>query len=202
MVMVCQAYMWFLINKEVLKINEEWKPVKGYETYYEVSNLGRVRSLDRTITRNNGVVELKRGRMLKISYNKKVNVYEVHLTVNKQRKCCKLHRLVAEAFIENDDINKTTVNHKDGNRANNTVDNLEWASYSDNLQHAYNVLKRPIVSTTNKKTPCKSIDENGQMLTYESIAEASRATNISPTQIRRLLDKECVNAKYIFEYIK
>ena len=117
-----------------------------------VSNLGRVKSLDRYILKSNGRKEFNKGRIKALSYNKRTNVYEVHLKKNGKRKCMKIHRLVAEAFIINDDpVNKTTVNHIDGDRSNNMLNNLEWASYSENLKHAYDVLKRPINSTKIKK---------------------------------------------------
>ena len=78
-------------------------------------------------------------------------MYQVYLSKNQIKKACAVHRLVAEAFIYNDDVeNKTTVNHKDGDRSNNKVDNLEWSSYSENLQHAYNILDRPVNKSKNK----------------------------------------------------
>lgn len=93
---------------------------------YQISSLGRVRSLDRYVNSSGGRQQYIKGKILRICYNKRVNVYEIHLKKNNKRKCFKIHRLVAEAFIENDDpINKTTVNHIDGDRSNNRVDNLE-----------------------------------------------------------------------------
>lgn len=112
---------------------EIWKDVKDYEGYYQISNLGNVRCLDRTVIGKDGRKQFKKGCNMKIQHNKKVNIYEVGLYKNNKRKMCKIHRLVAGAFIENDNPeNKITVNHKDGNRSNNCVNNLEWASYSEN----------------------------------------------------------------------
>ena len=184
-------------------ILEEWRDIIGFEGYYQVSNLGRVKSLPRIIVRSNGVLERKKGKLLSICYNKRVNIYQVYLSKNQIKKACAVHRFVAEAFIYNDDVeNKTTVNHKDGDRSNNKVDNLEWSSYSENLQHAYNILDRPVNKSKNKGRKCKSINKNTkEEITYDSIAEASRKTNISETQIRRIIGKECVNKKYEFEYI-
>ena len=184
-------------------MNEEWKDIEEFKGYYQVSNLGRVRSLDRDILRKTGSVERKKGKILKICYNKRVNVYVVYLNKNGYRKACSVHRLVAEAFIENDDPeNKTTINHKDGDRSNNKVDNLEWASYSENLKHSYDELNRPINIGAVKKRGCKSINKiTGEEEYYESLAEAHRQTGISETQIRRIADKECINKKYEFKYI-
>ena len=179
---------------------EEWRDVIGYEGSYQVSNLGRIKSLDRIISRKDGKTFFKKGGILSIAHNKRVNIYEVPLSIRGKRKMCKIHRLVADAFIPNDDPNnKITVNHIDGNRSNNKAENLEWTSYSENLKHAYDKLSRTINATKNKKTKCfsKSIID-GAVYEYESIAEASRKTGISETQIRRLINKECVNKKYEF----
>ena len=183
-------------------MEEIWKDIVGYEGIYMVSNLGRIKSLDKLISKKNGVKELKRGKMISICYNKRTNVYEVHLRHENKRKCKKVHRIVAEAFIYNDDPEKkTNVNHLDGDRRNNKVDNLEWSSYSQNLKHAYDVLKRPINIAGAKRRPCYSLDVLGDIQEYDSIAQASRSTQISETQIRRLIENECVNDRYEFYYL-
>lgn len=183
-------------------MKEQWKDIIGYEGYYQVSNIGRIRSLDRYLIKSNGVREFKEGKILTVCHNKRVNVYEVHLHINGVRKCRKVHRLVAEAFIHNDDpINKTTVNHIDGDRSNNASCNLEWCSYSENLKHAYDDLNRVVNRAKSKNTHCKSVDYFGNEIEYKSVAEASRRTGISETQIRRLLNEECINITYRFEYI-
>lgn len=181
---------------------EIWIDVIGYEGYYKVSNLGRVRSLDRYINRIDGKINFCKGRMIVIQYNHRNNVYIVMLNKNGNRKAISLHQLVAQHFVHNDDpVNKTTVNHKDGNRENNKAENLEWDTYSENLQHAYDVLHRP-VNIGNGKRPCKSINkETHEAKKYDSIADASRKTKISETQIRRLIALECINNNYLFEYI-
>lgn len=119
--------------------NEIWKPVVGYEGLYEVSNTGKVRSLDREIIQTrNGIsfVYHKKGKTL--SPNKVGNGY---LSVRLRCDCCGgqrkdekrlIHRLVAEAFIPNPD-GLETVNHKDENKTNNTVENLEWMTLHENL---------------------------------------------------------------------
>lgn len=197
---MCQAYKYSIYFKGLIYIEEIWKDIKGYEGIYQVSTFGRMKSLDRYVTRKNGAVQFYPGKFLKICYNKRVDVYEVHLRKNNKRKCFKVHRLVAEAFIENDDpINKTTVNHKDGKRENNRVDNLEWATYSENEQHAYDKLNRPINRAKYLKRQCTSINKYTNIHTiYESIEVASRGTNISVTQIRRIANNECVNKDYYF----
>lgn len=179
---------------------EIWKDIKGYEGHYQVSNMGRVKSLERKILNSRGRYDTKHERILKIQYNKRVDVYEVHLKLKRVRKCYKVHRLVAEAFIPNPE-NKPEVNHIDGRRENNCVENLEWSTTSENLNHAYQKLNRTIVRNGCRKRKCKSISKEGNEQIYNSIAEASRSTGISETQIRRILNKECKNKLYDFMYI-
>lgn len=167
---------------------------------YQVSTFGRIRSLDRYVKGRYDNMQLIRGKILSICYNKRVEVCEIHLRKNNKRKCFKVHRLVAEAFLENDDpTNKTTVNHIDGNRKNNRVDNLEWATYSENEKHAYDKLHRPINRPKLMKRRCISIDKQTNVHTvYESIEAASRGTNVSCTQIRRIAKNECENKNFYF----
>lgn len=150
--------------------------------------------------RRDGRSEFKRGKIMHLCYNKRVNVYEVHLHKDGKRKCSKVHRLVAYAFVENDDpIHKTTINHKDGDRSNNKFDNLEWSTYSDNLEHAYTELHRPKNRAGLLKRRCVSIDlATNTKTVYESIDATSRGTGVSSTQIRRIANKECQNSKWYF----
>lgn len=102
-------------------MEEEWRPVVGYEDRYEVSNQGRVRNLKGLIMKPS----VHRDGYLWIGLVSKTMPYNVSV-----------HRMVAKAFIPNPE-NKPTVNHKDGCKTNNRVDNLEWATYSENVRHAY-----------------------------------------------------------------
>ena len=105
-------------------MEEVWKDIEGYEGYYIISNFGRVKSLDRYIKRIDGKSNFVKGRFIAIQYNKRNNVYMVMLNKNGKRTAFNLHQLVARNFIYNDDpINKTTVNHIDGDRSNNRVNN-------------------------------------------------------------------------------
>ncbi|MDR2057344.1 MAG: HNH endonuclease [Dysgonamonadaceae bacterium] len=107
--------------------NEIWKPIKGFEIYYEVSNYGNVR-------------RKKSKRVRKVDY---ATIYPtVLLSVNGLHKTLRVHRLVAMAFLPMTDENKTHVNHIDGNKRNNHVRNLEWVTQAENNLHSYRVLKR------------------------------------------------------------
>lgn len=100
-----------------------------------------------------------------------------------------IHKLVAETFIENP-YNFKIVNHKDGNKYNNTILNLEWCTYSDNNTHAYEVLNRKCSNYGASKVKVYIIDTLlNKMDMFESITSASNSINLSPTQISRYLDK-------------
>lgn len=116
---------------------EEWRPIEGFEGHYEVSSEGRVRSITRTVlvkTRKGGTTyQTYRGQILRQIENDSY----LYVGLSKQRKLHQLavHRLVAAAFIPNPE-NKAEVNHKDLNKQNNNVENLEWVTKSENMQHA------------------------------------------------------------------
>ena len=116
-------------------INEIWKPIKNYETKYLVSNLGRVKGLDRTKIGKSGKVYPVKGKVLSTG-GKSKTYSQVILHNESERSYPLIHRLVAEAFIPNPE-NKPQVNHIDGDKRNNIYNNLEWATGSENQLHAY-----------------------------------------------------------------
>ena len=115
-------------------MKEEWKNITSME-YYQASNLGRIRSVEHYIKSNfhNCKLVKRKGKILK-QYK---GVY-YSITINDKGKTRKrlVHRLVAEAFIPNL-LNKPCINHKDGNKLNNNVNNLEWCTIQENTKHAY-----------------------------------------------------------------
>lgn len=136
-------------------MSEIWHPCAGFETHYEVSNIGNVRSLERYANNghNNGVRKLP-SKMLKPALGKSGYLL-VSFCVDNVKSNHNVHRLVARAFIENE-ANKPQVNHKDGNKLNNGVDNLEWVTASENGLHSYRVLgnvakNKPAFGMTNPK---------------------------------------------------
>lgn len=105
--------------------SEIWKPANGYETLYEVSNTGKVRSLHKRNYMNIMPQRIDRGGYYTIKLNRKGKCSTVYV-----------HRLLGFAFIKNPS-NKPFINHKDCNKLNNFLDNLEWVTHSENVKHAY-----------------------------------------------------------------
>lgn len=118
--------------------NEIWKDAPGYDGYYQVSNYGHVKSLSRQIVVRGNTRLLHNDRFIKISkYN---NGYcFVTLSKNGKNEQILLHRLVMKTFVGN---SKLEVNHKDGNKENNNINNLEYVTHSENQFHSFRVLKR------------------------------------------------------------
>lgn len=171
-------------------IKEMWKDIKGYEGYYQVSDTGRVRSVDRYVTEK--VSEKKhflKGKEMRLTEAASRSNSEGYLVVNLRKDgsstVCLVHRLVAEAFIPNDNC-LPTINHIDGNKHNNTVENLEWCSYSYNNTHALeNNLRRP---RGNRVLQCEL---NGTVVnSFRSICEAARRTGLGRSSI-----SHCVNGR-------
>lgn len=168
-----------------------WRQISGYEGYYEVSDDGMVRSVDRYITESTGRKRFLRGSIMKLTNASGRKDSDGYLVVNlhKDHKSSvnSVHVLVANAFIPNP-YNKPTVNHKDGNKHNNSVSNLEWASYSENNSHAVdNGLRHP------RGVPVDQYTVDGEFVaSYKSVTEAARATGFSRGAI-----SHCVHGRSI-----
>lgn len=171
-------------------MEEVWKDIKGFEGLYQISNLGRVKSLARL--RQFGCQQRIVPEKIITLHTKKRGYKYTPLYTNHGKSFHKhIHRLVAEAFIPNPE-NKEQVNHKDGNTGNNVVTNLEWATRSENCLHAFRVLGRKIHRITgegNKRNkPIVQMDLQGNDIKeWCSSAEAERNLGIAESSIRRCL---------------
>ena len=165
--------------------DEEWRDVVGYEGLYQVSNLGRVKSLSRRIVYKDGREYNYPSKVMK---NQKVSTGYRSVTLYRVngKKQYYVHRLVAETFIPNPN-NLIDVNHKDGCKTNNILSNLEWCSRSDNQKHAYkNGLNWVHMDEAIKERsrPVIQFTPDGKLVAeYSSTMEASRITNYNQSRI-------------------
>lgn len=113
---------------------EIWRPVKGYEGLYEVSNKGRIRSLDRIAIFKDGRSRKYYGKVLEIKTVNNSGYLTVGLHNNGKQKTLLVHRVVAEAFIDNPN-RYPEVNHIDQDKLNNRIENLEWCTHIKNVNH-------------------------------------------------------------------
>ena len=142
---------------------EEWRDVLGFEELYQVSDLGKVRTI-------------KKGEAEMSQQENRNGYLTVHLRNKGVERRAMVHRLVAEAFIPNPDELRD-VNHKNGNKADNRVENLEWVSHSDNMTHSFRELGKNVRHIV-------QIGLDGTFIErWNSIAEAAEATGICRTDI-------------------
>ena len=152
----------FNIEKEV------WKDIFGFEGFYQVSDKGRVRSLDRKVwKKNHNAFNSIKGRMLK-PYES-TGYWKVMLKSGDRRRRVNVHRLVAEEFLPNPE-KLEYVNHKDENKKNNNLENLEWCTQKYNVYYGKNSKIRPIVATnifTGEQTRYPSMMEAGRICGFD-----------------------------------
>lgn len=115
-------------------MEEEWRDIIGYEGLYQVSNLGRVRSLDRTFIRSDGRLHNKQGRILTPGKNPRGYLFVNLSDINHKITPTRIHRLVVQTFIPNPEC-LPQVNHIDENKLNNSITNLEWCTNSYNTSY-------------------------------------------------------------------
>jgi hypothetical protein len=161
-------------------MTEEWKVLPQTNNLYMVSNLGRVRTVERVCFRSNGRRHTIKEKVLKPAIDG--NGYQrVGLSVDEKLVTFKVHRLVASVFCENIN-NLNEVNHKDGNKLNNNKENLEWVTRSENVLHAFRSgLAKPL---SGEKNPSAKISEM-EALTIKTFLDAG----YGPTKIAKLFKK-------------
>lgn len=158
-------------------MEEFWKDIKGYEGVYRVSNLGRVKSLDRIDSSG----KKRSGRMMKPGYVGK-GYLQIQLHINGKPKHFRVNRLVAQAFLPNTD-NKPQVNHIDEDKTNNRIDNLEWTTSTENINFGSRNSK---VAKANSK-PIKVIYRDNTYELWDSATEFAKEFGISQGYINDVL---------------
>lgn len=186
-------------------MKEVWVSVKGYEGYYEVSNTGKVRSVERTIillSRNGkprpSVYKSKELKLVVEHKKKHNNLPRLYVTLSKDciTKRFYVHRLIAETFIPNP-AELPEVNHIDGNPLNNNVNNLEWSSRLDNVRHAF---ENKLIKT--ERAVAKLHPKTLEIIeTYKSESEACRQHNVTQGKILRSMQRNGTSCGYKWKYL-
>lgn len=159
-------------------MKEMWKPIEGYENYYEVSNYGRIRTVTRFISNSGKNGMWYNSRILKFNMDK-----DGYCTVALQKECkvkrFKVHRLVLSTFGNYEE--GLQVNHIDGDKTNNHLDNLEWVTCSQNIKHAFDIgLKTQVGSNNN----CSKLTEKQ----VTQICDFFKNTTFTNKQIASMFD--------------
>ena len=172
-------------------MSEIWKDIIGYEGLYQVSNLGRVKSCERYVNHFPDGKRVVKERILKHGLVK--GYHNVQLSNNNIKITKLVAGLIATAFIYNND--KTLeINHKNGNRLDNRVDNLEWISHKENQEHA-------IKNKLYRMFAVVEIENNQIIKRFNSLNEAAREYNLKSGNVWNVCEKKRKHSKgHYFEY--
>lgn len=184
-------------------MTEEWRDIVGYEGLYQVSSLGRVRSLDRVIERN-GRPSCLKGKVLSgCRFGR--GYLMVGLSKNNEVKLVGIHRLVAQAFVPNPN-NLPQVNHKDCDKTNNRVENLEWCSALYNLTYDDRHINVGL-KERGKKAPNRrkvKVFKNGEwFMTFVSAKDTADFLGVKDSTVRGNIygKNHIIKGEYTFEYL-
>jgi len=189
------------IKSDQSDINGEmWKPVPGFEYYYLCSDFGRIKSIDRIVVYRNGKTKKMYGRILKPG-NDKDGYLKVTFSINGVHKHFRVNRVVALTFIG---VSELGTNHKDGNKKNNKLSNLEYGTQKENVHHYLkNGLKKIFKGGGKPPVQIKLINVYTQEeVIYKSTQECAKVFNTDPTVLYHHLNKteSFFRKKYIVKY--
>lgn len=188
---------------------EIWKSVPGYEGYYEASTLGNIKSVTREVHNSVGTF-IKQSVILKPSMQNN-GYYRVMLTKDKKHKYMLVHRIIALTFIDNP-LNKSIVNHKDEDKHNNRVDNLEWFTIKGNNNYnnrQYKIAAKnksngtydKIRKLTSKPVLAVPVDPSKETITLKSVTDGKNYGFI-PSEISAVArGRKKTHYGYVFSYI-
>ena len=164
-------------------MQEEWRPVVGFENFYEISSLGRLRGRDRIVEESSGKKRIHYGKILSLGRPNKHGYFIKTLYSDDNHRSCQIHRLVAEAFIPNP-MGLEQVNHINGDKGDNNVGNLEWIDRQGNTMHAIYALGKKCGNLP-KAVYC--VEDN---IVFRSLHDAARFYNTSASVINRAVLSE------------
>ena len=159
--------------------DEIWKDIKGYEGLYQISSLGRVKSLKRYVRHSKGGMKIV-NESIKGTFRHQDGRERVELSKNGVNKKFFVYRLIAEAFIPNPNGYKE-VNHKDENPANSSIDNLEWCNHLYNMNYGTRTERASL--SKNKGVGMYHPDTDVLMMAFVSVKEASDYMDVSKSSI-------------------
>lgn len=169
---------------------EEWKPVEGYQDYYAISNMGRIKGLSRTINVCNTSTYIRPEIIMRPNLTK-ANYYIIEFTANGRSSTFYIHRLVAQHFIPNPE-NKPQVNHKFGITTDNRWHQIEWSTESENNKHAYRVLGRrstlkDMIGSKNHESIEVAAVKDLAILQFDTQTQCANFFNTSIATLKRVI---------------